>query len=60
MSGKDLSGYLQEPTKPADDMDIGALGNIDFDAVGERVEQMQAGGGEVVPADNDCVDGCKI
>lgn len=61
MSGKDLSSYLQEPTKPADDMDIGALGNIDFDAVGERVEQMQAGGGEVVEASNECDGGgCKI
>ncbi|QXO10064.1 hypothetical protein pEaSNUABM37_00103 [Erwinia phage pEa_SNUABM_37] len=61
MSGKDLSSYLQEPAKPAsDDLDMGALASMDFSAVEERVEQMQEGGGEVVEADNDCVDGCKI
>jgi hypothetical protein len=61
MSGKDLSSYLQEPAKPADDLDFGALGNIDFDAVDKRVEEMQNGGGEVVEASNECDGGgCKI
>lgn len=59
MSGKDLSGYLQEPAK--DEMDLSALGNIDFDAVNERVSVMQEGGGEVVEASNECDGGgCKI
>lgn len=59
MSGKDLSGYLQEPSK--DEMDLSALGNIDFDAVGERVAVMQEGGGEVLEASDECEGGaCKI
>lgn len=59
MSGKDLSGYLQ-PAKD-DEMDLGALGNIDFDAVSERVAVMQEGGGEVLEASDECEGGaCKI
>lgn len=58
--GKDLTAYLLEPKKE-EELDISALGNIDFDAVGARVDQMQAGGGEVVEASNECDGGgCKI
>lgn len=59
--GKDLSAYLQEPAKPADELDLGALATIDFDAVNQRVHVMQEGGGEVVEPSNDCEGGgCKI
>lgn len=61
---KDLSSYFQEPVKPtaeADDFDISALGNVDFDAVNSRVAEMQAGGGEVLEASDECEGGaCKI
>lgn len=58
--GKDLTAYLVEPKKE-EELDIGALGSIDFDAVGERVDQMQAGGGEVLEPSDDCEGGaCKI
>lgn len=62
MSGKDLSSYLKEPVKSvSDDLDMGALAGMDFGAVEERVEQMQAGGGEVVEASDECEGGgCKI
>lgn len=46
--------------KAGDEMDIDALAKVDFDAVGSRVEEMQGGGGEVLDADNDCGDACKI
>lgn len=61
MSGKDLSSYLVPPTKSNDDFDLGALGDIDFDAVEQRVDQMQAGGGVIVEASDECEGGgCKI
>lgn len=38
-----------------------ALDGIDFDAVGEKVDELQSGGGEVVEASDDCEGGaCKI
>lgn len=61
MSGKDLSSYLVPAAPVADDFDLGALGDIDFDAVEKRVDQMQEGGGEVVEASDECEGGgCKI
>lgn len=63
-AAKDLSPYFQEPAKPAavaDEFDISALGNVDFDAVNERVAEKQAGGGEVLEANDECEGGgCKI
>lgn len=59
MSGKDLSSYLKQPA--GDEVDLGVLGDIDFDALDERVAVMQAGGGEVIEASNECEGGgCKI
>lgn len=59
MSGKDLSGSLQPSV--VDDMDLGALNGIDFDAVSDRVAVMQEGGGEVVEPSNTCESGaCMI
>lgn len=61
VEGRDLSTYLVEPKKETEELDLGALGSIDFDAVGQRVEQMQAGGGEVLEPSDDCEGGaCKI
>lgn len=48
-------------TPPKDDFDIDALANVDFEAVDKRVEEMQAGGGEVLEASDECEGGaCKI
>jgi len=62
---KDLSKYFEEPVKTdtvvSDELDLSGLADIDFDAVNQRVEQMQAGGGEVVAESNECEGGgCKI
>ena len=61
MSGKDLTSYLQPTTTTPDEFDLGALDGLDFDAIGERVTEMQKGGGEVLEPSNVCESGgCMI
>lgn len=55
MSGKDLSAYLKEPAK--DEFSLDAMDGIDFDAVADRVDEMQAGGGEAFEPSNACEGG---
>lgn len=46
--------------KENESMDLNALDTLDLEGAEERVKELQEGGGEVVEASNDCVDGCKI